>query len=173
MATAMDGTNPGRAGQPQRQSPARKNSGRGANAEPTSPSNQAPATIFGQPTALGGTGLPGSAGAGTPGDVTQESDQTLQSFTGHREAHSQTTLEGSPGASPGSGGESVTYTDPFGVIGGVNRDVTVQGAVSGNDDWTQGAAKYATGPALPGIAGNRPTDTGLGHGRIRGAGKGL
>lgn len=169
MATAQDGTNPGRSGQPQRQSPARKNSGRGTNAEPTSPSNQAPSEIFGASTGLGGTGLGGSAGRGTPGDVTQVSDQTLNSLTGRKENHADTTLEGSAGSHPASGGESITYTDPFGVAGGVNRDVTTQGDVA---TWTEASNAYGSS-TMPGVAGNQPTHTGLGHGRIRGAGKGL
>lgn len=173
MATTQEGKNPGRGQQPARQAPARKNQGRGVNAEPTSPSDQTPSEIFGANTALGGTGLPGSAGARTPGDVTQVSDQAYEGISGQDVAHSQTTLEGTPGASLARGGESVTYTDPFGILGGVNRDVTVQGAVDGSDDWTQSSAKYDHGPTLPGIQGNRPTSTGLGHGRLRGAGKGL
>jgi hypothetical protein len=173
MATVQDGQNPGRMGQPARQAPARKNSGRGVNSEPTIPSDPTPATIFGANTALGGTGLPGTAGSRTPGDVTQVSDQTYEGISGQTVEHSQTTLDGTPGAQPARGGESVTYTDPFGVIGGVNRDVTVQAHVDGDEDWTQGSAKYATGPTLPGLAGNRPTSSGLGHGRLRGAGKGL
>jgi hypothetical protein len=158
-----------------RQSPARKNSGRMANAEPTSPSDQTPDQIFGANTALSGTGLPGSSGAhAAPGsDMTEVNDETYEGISGHHETHDLTSLAGTPGASSRGGGETITYTDPFAHIGGVVRDVTAHGAVSGNDDWTQGAGKYATGPALPGIEGNRPTDTGLGRGHLRGAGKGL
>lgn len=154
--------------QPQRNSPARKNSGRGSNAEPTSPSNQTPSEIFGASTALGTTGLGGSAGPGAPGDVTQESDQTHERISG---ANSGTSvLAGSAGAGNGpDGGDSVTYTDPLAwqSTNMGSRNATVSGAVDGNDDWTQGAGKYATGPTLPGIEGNRPTSTGVGPGHVK------
>jgi hypothetical protein len=150
--------------------PGRLNSGRGTNAEPTSPSDQTPATIFGQNTALGGTGLPGSTGRKTTSEPTEANDETVQSFTGHRETHDQTTLAGSTGASASKGGESVTYTDPFAQVGGsANANVTAQLNVSTG---TEAANPYGTS-TLVGIQGNQPTHTGLGHGRIRGAGKGL
>lgn len=166
--------NPGFSRRPDRTSPARKNSGRGANAEPTSPSDQTPSTIFGANTALDSTGLAGSDGRGTPGDVTQVSDQTHESITHEDSGHSP--LTGSAGAGIPTGGSSVTYTDLFAIQGadsleGATR--TAQGQIDGNNDWTQSAAKYATGPTLPGLEGNRPTSTGLTEGHVRGAGKGL
>lgn len=150
-----------RAGHPMRTSPGRLNSGRSANAEPTSPSDQTPATIFGQATALTGTGLGGSGGRGTPGDVTQVSDQTKQSITGQTVDHGQTTLDGSKGASPQSGGETVTYTDQFAHVGGsANSAVTARVDIGKG---TEAANPYGTS-TLPGIAGNQPTDTGVGRG---------
>jgi hypothetical protein len=174
----MEGTtmaNPGYSRRPDRTSPASKNQGRGKNAEPTSPSDQNPSEIFGIPTHNQSTGLGGSAGQGTPGDVTQESDQT-KGFGDSSALDPGTTLMGSSGASIPTGGSSVRYTDPFAIQGadsleGAQR--TAQGQVDGSNDWTQSAAKYDHGPTLPGLEGNRPTSTGLGDGHIRGAGKGL
>lgn len=168
--------NPGYSRRPDRTSPALKNSGRAANAEPTSPSDQTPAEIFGAPTALSSTGLNGSAGAGTPGDVTQVSDQSHDRISGQGSDHSQTTLDGSTGASVPTGGPAVTYTDIFANMGSRSLDgarVQAQGQIDGSNDWTQGSAKYDHGPTLPGLEGHRPTSTGVGEGSIRGAGKGL
>lgn len=159
----MTMANPGYSRRPDRTAPARKNQGRGSNAEPTSPSNQNPSEIFGIPTHNDSTGLAGSAGRGTPGDVTQEGDQT-KGFGDSSATDPGTTLDGSAGASIPTGGDSVTYTDPFAIQGSLSLEGaqrTAQGSIDGNNDWTQGAAKYATGPTLPGLEGNRPTTTGI------------
>jgi hypothetical protein len=85
-----------------------------------------------------------------------------------------TGMQGSSGHTVHGGGESITYTDPWGIVGAVNRDVTVQGNVNGAGDWTAfGDDNGFSGPTLPGLESNRPTATGVGRGRIRGAGKGL
>ena len=155
--------NPGYSRRPDRTSPGSKNQGRGTNAEPTSPSNQNPSEIFGFPTSNDSTGLAGSPGRGTPGDVTQESDQT-KGFGDSTSMNPGTTLAGSTGAPVPTGGASVRYTDPFAIMGadsleGAQR--TAQGQIDGSNDWTQGAAKYDHGPTLPGLEGNRPTTTGV------------
>jgi hypothetical protein len=96
--------------------------------------------------------------------VTQVSDQT-EGFNGHSSSTDPNTpLAGSAGASIPTGGSSVSYTDTFAIQGadsleGATR--TAQGQIDGNNDWTQGAGKYATGPTLPGLEGNRPTSTGI------------
>jgi hypothetical protein len=162
----MEGTlmaNPGYSRKPDRTAPARKNQGRGSNAEPTSPSDQNPSEIFGIPTSNQSTGLGGSAGRGAPGDVTQQSDQT-KGFGDSSSTDPGTTLDGSAGASVPTGGSSVSYTDPFAIMGadsleGAQR--TAQGQIDGSNDWTQFAAKYDHGPTLPGLEGNRPTTTGV------------
>lgn len=147
-----------------RPDPGRLNSGRGRNAEPTSPSDQAPSTIFGQNTALTSTGLGGSSGRKTSSEPTTPNDETVQDITGHRESHSETTLDGTSGASPGSGGETVTYTDQFAHVGGsANSTVTAQLSI---ETGTEAANPYGTS-TLPGIAGNMPKDTGLGRGHAR------
>jgi hypothetical protein len=165
--------NPGFGRGPGKAAPARKNAGRGANAEPTSPSDQTPSEIFGAPTDLGSTGLGGSSGFhGSPAsDVTETSDQT---FIGsldadYHESHSETTLDGSTGIHAPTGGSNVQYTDPFAFMGygSAAGMATAQGQIDGDNDWTQAAGKYATGPTLPGIEGNRPTSTGLGEGHVR------
>jgi hypothetical protein len=73
-----------------------------------------------------------------------------------------TGLEGGMGTQQSAGGQMITYTDPFGVQGGINRDATSKGTVSGMGDWTQANADgYAGGPTLPILQGRRPVSTGL------------
>jgi|SRR5579859_3787365 len=164
MATAKDGMNPGRTSQPQRQSPAK---GIKQDVQET------PGDIFGFAQSYS-TGLNGSAGASGGADVTNMPGQMVPGLMGVTEQEdTDSGLHGSMGAGSHNGGESVTYTDPFAYLGGVTREQTVQGQVSGDGDWTQGAAKYADGPTLPALEGNRPTESGVGRGRVRGAGKGL
>ena len=180
MVAVTDGTNPGRADlKGARQAPARKQQGHsGGTSDPTSASNQTPGEIFGFAQTYS-TGARGSSGAashdGPSGDPTIERgqlDDGLAMVSG-REITS-TGAPGSQGISNSVGGESVTYTDPFGYIGGVNRDVTVSGRVSGEGEWTQANdSGYSGGPTLPILQNARPTSTGAGQGRIRGAGKGL
>lgn len=162
MASAQNGRNPA-SGPPARQQPARKNSGRATNPDPTFSSDQVPSTIFGQNTALTSTGLGGSAMDHTPNGVTEVSDQSEGLF-GHTESHGETSLDGTSGSGSGKGGQTVTYTDPFAYLGGVVRDVTTTLNV---ETGTEASNVYGSGPQLPGIAGNMPSHTGLGHGSAR------
>lgn len=178
MAAVSDGTNPGRSGKPERQMPSRKYNGRTiSGVDPTNELGQTPSEIFGFSQSYS-TGAPGSAGSstGTGTDVTEYDGQLEESVTGLKgPAITSTGAPGSTGAGTGhSGGESVTYTDPFGFMGNVNREVTVSGQVDGAGDWTQfGDNNGFSGATLPSLQNARPVDSGAGKGRIRGAGKGL
>jgi len=170
MATVPNnGTNPGRAGRPMREDPARTYNGRQAGGDPTNMPGEPATSVFGFQNPLS-TGAPGSAGAGTSnGDVTMYDGQLEQSFTGlsGRDVTS-TGMAGSSGAAPGGGGgTSVSYTDPFGFPGGVNRTVETSGTIDGVGDWTQANRDgYAGGPTLPILQGNRPLSTGAGQGHV-------
>lgn len=178
MAAVSDGTNPGRSGKPERQSPSRKFNGRPlSGVDPTNQIGQTPSEIFGFSQSYS-TGAPGSAGSHTgPGtDVTEYDGQLEESVTGlSGSAITSTGAPGSTGASAGKGGsDTVTYTDPFGYMGNVNREVTVTGSVNGPGDWTTwGDDNGFSGATLPALQDARPTSTGAGQGRVRGAGKGL
>jgi hypothetical protein len=178
MAAASDGTNPGRAGKPERQMPGRKRNGRSEGGlDPTEQIGQTPSDIFGFSQSYS-TGAPGSAGSHTGGgtDVTEYDGQLEESVTGLKGAAiTSTGAPGSTGASAGhSGGETVTYTDPFGYMGNVNREVSVSGQVDGTGDWTQfGDNNGFSGATLPILQNARPVDSGAGKGHVRGAGKGL
>lgn len=170
MATVPEnGTNPGRAGRPMREDPARRRNGRAAGGDPTNEPGQPATSVFGM-SAPTTTGAKGSAGSSTSAstDVTEYDGQLEQSITGlSGSAVTSTGMPGSTGASPGAGGESVTYTDPYGFIGGVNREVTTSGTISGEGDWTQANRDgYAGGPTLPILQNNRPTSTGMGQGHV-------
>jgi hypothetical protein len=177
MATATDGENAGRTGRPERQAPGRKFNGSAlTGVDPTNERGQTPSEIFGFPIPYS-TGARGSAGSntGTGTDVTLYDGQLEESVTGlSGSAITSTGAPGSQGAANGDRGETITYTDPFGVQGGINREVTVRGHVSGEGDWTQANDMgYSGGPTLPILQNARPTSTGAGHGRVRGAGAGL
>jgi hypothetical protein len=178
MAAVSDGTNPGRSGKPERQMPSRKYNGRAiSGVDPTNELGQTPSDIFGFSQSYS-TGAPGSRGSvtGSGTDVTEYDGQLEESVTGlSGSAITSTGAPGSTGASAGHpGGESVTYTDPFGYMGNVNREVTVSGAVDGAGDWTQfGDNNGFSGATLPVLQNARPVHSGAGQGHVRGAGKGL
>jgi len=166
VATVSDGQNPGRSATPQRQSPAPARSGHGGPSDPTNQLGQTPADIFGFSQTYS-TGAPGTTGASGPdADVTIQAgqlDEGLSGVTG--EELTSTGLHGSQGATHQSGGESVRYTDPFGYMGNDHRDSHASMAVNGSgDSTTWGDDNGFSGPTLPVLEGNRPTETGIGHG---------
>lgn len=173
MAKVNDGTNPGRTGTPARQEEANgpaRNGRAGAGLDPTNQLGQTPSTIFGMDTGIKDTGAPGSSDFKMPSDVTLEAGQ-LDDDLGHSSEQfiTQSGAPGSQGAVHPVGGESVTYTDPWAVIGGVTREQHVQGNTSGPGDWTTwGEDNGFSGPTLPGLENNRPTDSGAGKGHVRG-----
>lgn len=174
MATANDGTNQGRQGAtPARQSPSPKRQGAGGPSDPTVQKGQLPDEIFGFSQHYS-TGAPGTQGSTGPDpDVTVQAGQLEEGLSGVTgDEITSTGLHGSQGAVNGNGGPTtVHYTDPFGYVGGVNRDVSVGAHVDGIGDWTQANDQgYAAGPTLPVLEGNRPTSTGAGTGSVRGAG---
>jgi hypothetical protein len=175
MATARDGVNPGRTGVPARQEEAggpARNGRQASGVDPTVQEGQTPSTIFGLPTGIASSGMKGTSDNKTPADVTLEAGQ-LDDDLGHSSEQfiKNSGMPGSEGSTHPTGGESVTYTDPFAVIGGVTREHTVQGTTSGPGDWTTwGDDNGLSGPTLPGLENNRPTDSGIGHGHVRGAG---
>ena len=176
MATTTDGQNPGRVGRPERQSPGRKRQGHADGLDPTNLPGQTPSEIFGFsiPYSTGARGTTGSRT--TPGDdVTMYDGQLEESVTGLSGTPVVSTgAPGSEGARNTNGGETVTYTPSFGIYDGTCREVTVQGRVSGTGDWTQANDMgYDSGPTLPILEHNRPTSSGAGKGRVRGAGAGL
>jgi hypothetical protein len=169
MATAKDGSNPARTGTPARQDPRPARQGRAEGLDPTNQNGQLPSDIFGMPTHLDSTGLGGSGSSeGEPSDVTLNKGQLDEVFshTGPN-VNTHTGVAGSEGAHNGSGGDSVTYTDPWAIIGGVTREQHVSGHVNGPGDWTQANDEgYSGGPNLPVLENNRPTSTGLGSGHV-------
>lgn len=173
MATVSDGQNPGRSATPQRQSPAPKRQGRGeAGLDPTNELGQTPSEIFGFAQNYS-TGAPGTAGAHADAglDVTVEPGQLDEGLSGVSGSEiTDTGAPGSQGAHPLAGGESVRYTDPFGFMGNDHRDSVTRGAVDGHGDWTTfGEDSGFSGPTFPILEGNRPVDTGVGRGSVRGA----
>lgn len=168
MATARDGSNPGRTGVPARQDPSPARHGRGGGGDPTNQPGQTPGEIFGLSTDIQSSGMKGSSANKQPADVTLHPGQLDEDFANTSEQFvTDSGMPGSAGAAPQAGGESVTYTDPYGIIGGVNRDVQTSGATSGPGDWTTwGADNGFSGPTLPGLENNRPTDSGVGHGHV-------
>lgn len=168
MATVSDGQNPGRSATPQRQSPAPARSGHGAGSDPTNQDGQTPSEIFGFHQSYS-TGASGSQGKPTGNDdVTVQAGQLDDGLSGvSREEITSTGMHGSTGASPHAGGESVRYTDPFGYMGNDHRDSHASMAISGPGDSTAwGNDNGFTGPTLPVLEGNRPTDTGVGQGHV-------
>jgi hypothetical protein len=170
MAAVPEGANAGRTGQPARQMPARKFNGSAlTGVDPTNERGQTPSEIFGFPIpySTGARGSSGSStGAGT--DVTMYDGQLEESVTGlSGSAITSTGAPGSQGAANRNQGETVAYTDPFGIQGGVNREVTTRGVISGEGDWTQANDMgYSGGPTLPILQNARPTSTGAGQGRV-------
>lgn len=176
MAAVQDGTNPGRSPRPERQIPARGRQGVPDNLDPTNLPGQTPPDIFGFAQTYS-TGAPGTRGSDTTAatDVTEYDGQLEESVTGLRgPSIVDTGAPGTDGAVNRAGGEEVTYTDPFGYLGQDHRETTTRGVISGVGDWTQANSDgYAAGPTLPPLQNARPTSTGAGRGRVRGAGKGL
>jgi hypothetical protein len=170
MATVSDGTNPGRAGKPERQSPGRTRHGRAEpGIDPTNQNGQVPSEIFGFSQTYS-TGARGSSGGSAPSDVTIQSgqlDSGLAMVSGAEITH--TGAPGSTGAGVGrSGGETVTYTDPFGYMGQEHRESSTSGHVDGSGDWTTfGDDSGFAGATLPILQNARPTSTGAGQGHVR------
>jgi hypothetical protein len=177
MATVNDGTNPGRSPQPARQSPGRMRNGRAeAGLDPTNELGQIHSDLLGFHGEYYSTGARGSTGGGSvPADVTIQKgqlDSGLSNVSGSE--ITSTGAPGSKGASSRGGGQTVTYTDPFGYMGQEHRESSATMAVDGPGDSTQfGDNSGFSGPTLPVLQNARPTSSGAGQGRIRGAGKGL
>jgi hypothetical protein len=169
VATVSDGQNPGRSATPQRQSPSPARSGHGGVSDPTNQLGQTPGEIFGFSQSYH-TGAPGSQGGDVDHeDVTSQSGQ-LEDGLAHVSGNeiTDTGLHGSQGATPQAGGESVRYTDPFGYMGNDHRDSHASGTVTGPGEWTAwGEDNGFSGPTLPVLEGNRPTETGIGQGHVR------
>jgi hypothetical protein len=155
---------------------------------------------FGLPEQNFGSGAPGSSPTSSLDDVgdTNEPGQypERETFTGV--ALGGTGAPGSQGVpvpswSPGSGGDSVVYSQPTFYKGqrdagtyntdenAGNRESTARGSVSGEADWTQANDNsYGPGWNMPGVEGNTPTpgsgqfQTGAGNvmygGRLNGTG---
>ncbi len=170
MAAVPEGANAGRIGRATRQAPGRKFNGSAlSGVDPTNERGQTPSEIFGF-AIPDSTGARGSAGSrtGDSTDVTMYDGQLEESVTGlSGAAVTSTGAPGSQGARNSQGGEPVTYTDFFGVMGGVHRDVTVSMRVSGEGESTQANDMgYSGGPTLPILQNARPTSTGAGQGRV-------
>jgi hypothetical protein len=169
VATVSDGQNPGRSATPQRQSPGSARAGRAEGGlDPTEQLGQTPPDIFGFAQSYS-TGAAGSAGANrNDADVTIQAGQLDEGLSGVTGSEiTDTGAEGSQGATHPMGGESVRYTDPFGYMGNDHRDSHAAMQVSGpGDSTTWGADNGFSGPTLPVLEGNRPTDTGVGKGHV-------
>jgi hypothetical protein len=170
MASAKDGVNPARqGGSPARQDPSPARQGRADGLDPTNQSGQTPSEIFGFGTHLDSTGIGGSGSEAVPSDVTLNKGQLDEVFshTGPS-VNTHTGVAGSEGAHNGNGGpDSVTYTDPWALIGGVTREQHVSAHIDGPGDWTQANDQgYSGGPTLPTLQNTRPTSTGLGSGHV-------
>ena len=171
MATVSDGKNPGRQGAtPARQSPSPKRNGLTSNSNPPTVQNgQLPSEIFGFPQHYS-TGAPGTQGAtGPDADVTIQAGQLQEGLSGVTDG--EITDTGAPGsqgaANQNAGPTAVRYTDPFGYMGNDHRESATSAHVDGVGDWTQANDMgYAAGPTLPVLEGNRPTETGIGHGSV-------
>lgn len=171
MATNLTpGQQPGYGGLASAPPDAQANSGTpNAAVDPTNQLGQTPSSIFGAAIPQT-TGAPGSTGA-QPGtaDPTNQPGQTTEGFSG--EGPSQIASTGAPGSAGaqngGAGPDSVKYTDPGSYLSGTYQQDTVSDSVSGTDDWTQAIdGSYGGSKNLPGIAGNTPTTTGAGAGRV-------
>lgn len=154
---------------PARQVSGRRRNGTGEGGDPTNQRGQTPGEIFGFAQTYN-TGARGSApDGGVPADVTIQRGQLDPGLSNVEGSEIISTgASGSEGARRSGGGETVSYTDPFGVIGGGSDEVTCRGQISGTGDWTQANADgYAAGPTLPVLANARPVSTGAGQGRVR------
>lgn len=175
MATATN-NQPRRGSAPSRQDPAVLKNGSAGNAvDPTFEGDQAPDEVFGFHNVTQ-TGLAGSANPEQPSDVTLQQGQLDGGPMNVQEdfiTNTGLSDQASEGAQQSAGGQTIRYTDIFGVQGGVNRDATTKGVISGQGDWTQANADgYAGGPTLPALEGNRPTSTGLSGGNLMHGGRG-
>jgi hypothetical protein len=138
--------------------------------EPTNLPGQYPASLFGAVIPQG-TGAPGTPGASGMADPTNEPGQLSEGLSGTGAADTANTgAPGSQGATESPGGaDTVTYTRPGSFLTATYESSVVVDDVSGINDWTQAVdGSYGGGPQLPGIAGNMPTSTGAGEGRLTG-----
>ncbi len=138
--------------------------------DPTLEPGEYPASLFGVALPQG-TGAPGSPGGPVPSDPTLETGQLYEGISGLGPADTANT--GAPGSAVASdvagGADSVTFTRPGSYLSGTYSQETLSDDVSGVNDWTQaGDGAYGGSPQLPGVAGNQPTSTGAGQGRLRG-----
>ena len=173
MARVREGVNAGRGATPVRQSPRPARQGRAEGLDPTVENGQTPPDIFGISQSYT------TNAAGTKGQ-TSDSERDVTIMDGQLEelvsnlgpdVIANSGMPGSQGATNSPGGpDSVTYTDPWAILGGVTRDQQVGGHVNGIGDWTQANDMgYAAGPTLPGLTNARPTSSGMGQGTVRGA----
>ena len=142
--------------------------------DPTLEPGQYPASLFGQALPQG-TGAPGSQGARAPADPANEPGQLNEGISGlGPDALANTGAPGTAGNQNAAGGpDTVTYTRPGSYLTGTYTQDTVHDTVSGPNDWTQAIdGSYGGGPQLPGIAGNMPSGTGAGQGRVLHGGRG-
>jgi hypothetical protein len=152
--------------------PLRKSSGR-TSGEPTNEPGQYPASLFGAALPQG-TGAPGSPGASGAADPTNEPGQLNEGISGLGPADIANT--GAPGRAGalnhGGGADRITFTRPGSYLTSTYEQDTVTDSVSGTSDWTQAIdGSYGGGPQLPGVAGNMPTSTGAGQGRVMRGGR--
>jgi hypothetical protein len=163
-------TTPGYGGSGQSR-PGVNSAGTGTSGESVNQPGQYPASLFGSPLPAG-TGAPGSPGPALySADPTNEPGQLNEGLSGLGPADiANTGAPGSAGMANAAGGpDAVTFTRPGSPFTGTYTMDTVHDDVSGINDWTQaGDGSYGGGPQLPGIAGNMPTSTGAGQGRVRG-----
>lgn len=113
-------------------------------------------------TVPGGTGAPGSAGAGQAAtDPTLAPGQDDSGPIGTSRANAESTgAPGSRGTSGANSGGTVRYTEP-----GSWLDGTYESETHPAGDDTEVGSHYGGGPQLPGIQGNTPSGTGAGSGR--------
>jgi hypothetical protein len=129
---------------------------------------QYPGSLFGHGLPQG-TGAPGSQGAQGGADPSNEPGQLNEGISGlGPDALANTGAPGSTGnQNATSGPDAVSYTRPGSYLTGTYTQDTVHDAVSGPNDWTQAIdGSYGGGPQLPGIAGNMPSGTGAGEGKV-------
>lgn len=155
--------------------PASADSGSQGSKDPTLVSGQDPSSLFGiaisYSSGAGGSGG-GSEGA-TSADPTNQPNQYPD-----REAISGVSLDGS--GAPGSAGITATVTDTAGTQvtvtdpnyfagrpggGSGVQQITVNGSISGPNDWTAPQSNYP--PAHPAPGTRAPTSTGAGQGSVR------
>lgn len=118
----------------------------------------------------GGTGAPGSGGAGrTPADPTlqpgQDDGGPITGSASKSDAEN-TGAPGSSGAPAANTGSSVRYTEPGSFLSGSYES---ESRPAGDD--TEAGAHYGGSPNLPGIKGNTPSGTGAGGGRVMRGGR--